>query len=90
MLNYLINFMPEFRHYTFNEWIKLNPEFSERGLCPDCHGEGKYFCYTHGIYDECDGECINCEGTGIYDIGKDFYYEQLNKDKQLLKRINKC
>lgn len=65
---------------TFDQWIKLNPEFDKKEMCLGCDGAG--------TIDE-DGElvCVDCDGDGEINLGFREYRIQKQIDQEKLKGV---
>ena len=80
-----MNEKPQF--YSYEEWIKLNPDLLEQEKdCDECMGTGKKECSNCGQ----DIECEDCEGTGKINSARNVYEMQLKKEKERLKKLERC
>ena len=57
---------------TYDQWIKLHPEFDQEEKCVECNGTGETSCpyCTQAI------ECDECDGKGIVNSGYMEYQRQ--------------
>ena len=73
-----MNEKPQF--YSYEEWIKLNPDLLEQEKdCDECMGTGKKECSNCGQ----DIECDKCNGINS---AKSIYDKQIKKEKERLKK----
>lgn len=64
--------------YTYDEWIKLNPDVVIEEPCAECGGDGETECPHCGH----EMDCEECDGTGKINLAREEYDSQREADEK--------
>ena len=73
--------MSQYKFYTFDEWIKLHPEFDIDETCISCGGSGEDENDSNFVCPYCDRECT-------ISYAEEEYERQRQLDEERIKRLN--